>query len=123
MAAPDRRHAASSEARIPTSIRASCVLAWRRPALAISRPTFRDGPLAASVPKGALHLALLLALPDRLALVALLLPARERELYLRPRPGEVDPGRHQRQAPLLGLPDQALDLVLVHQQLARPLGV
>src|SRR6266446_10001598 len=45
MAAPDRRQAVSSVARIQPSIRAPCVLGWRRPGRAISWPTFREGAL------------------------------------------------------------------------------
>ena len=51
------------------------------------------------------------------------LPLRERELHLRPRAGEVDPRRNEGQPLLLRLADQALDLLAVHQQLPRPLGV
>src|SRR6058998_3397443 len=46
MAAPDCRHPSSSVARIHPCIRASCVLAWRRPDLAISLSTSGDRPLA-----------------------------------------------------------------------------
>src|SRR5215207_898242 len=71
----------------------------------------------------ALHLALHLALLDRLALVADVLAARQRDLDLRARALEVEPRRHQRQSLLARLPDQPLDLALVHQQLARALGL
>jgi 2-amino-4-hydroxy-6-hydroxymethyldihydropteridine diphosphokinase len=60
MAAPDHHHASSSVARIQPCIRAPCVLAWRRPAHAISRPTFRDRPL--TIPE---------AKPERIAFVGL----------------------------------------------------
>src|SRR5215207_7478274 len=71
----------------------------------------------------ALHLALHLALLDRLALVADVLAARQRDLDLRARALEVEPRRHQRQPLLARLADQPLDLALVHQQLARALGL
>src|SRR5262245_52843338 len=46
MAASERRQAASSVGHVPPGTRPPCVLAWRRPSLAISVPTFREGPLA-----------------------------------------------------------------------------
>src|SRR5438270_8500749 len=45
MAAPDDRHAASSEARAALLRHASCVLAWRPLGLALSGTTFHGGPL------------------------------------------------------------------------------
>src|SRR3954468_16925223 len=71
----------------------------------------------------ALHLALELALLDRLALVADVLAPGQRDLDLRAWALEVQARRHQRQALLLGLADQPLDLALVHEQLARALGL
>src|SRR5437660_11103927 len=71
----------------------------------------------------ALHLAPLLALADRLPLVSLLLPARQRKLHLRPRSREIDSRRHERETPLRGLADQALDLFSVEEQLSWPLGI
>src|SRR5579875_3621623 len=72
-----------------------------------------------------LHLAHRVALLDRLALVVEVLAARERDLHLCPgaRAGEVDPGRHEREPPLLGAADEPLDLPAVEQELARALGV
>src|SRR5579875_1689216 len=66
-----------------------------------------------------------LPLADRFALVVEILAPGERNLDLGPRAraGEVDPRRHQRQAPLVRAPDQPLDLGAVHEQLARALGV
>ena len=71
----------------------------------------------------ALDLALHVAVADLAAAVALLLAAGERQLDLRPRALEVDPRRDQRQALALEAADQALDLVAVQEQLARPLGL
>src|SRR5215207_11564095 len=47
--------------------------------------------------------------------------ARQRDLHLRARALEVEARRDQREALLARLTDQALDLALVHQQLARAL--
>ena len=71
--------------------------------------------------KRPLHLALELALLDRLTLVADVLAARERDLHLRVAALEVEPRRDERQPLLLRLADQALDLAPVHEQLARAL--
>src|SRR5947208_1682159 len=71
-----------------------------------------------------LNVARHLALADRLALVVDVLAPGERNLHLCPRPvREVNPGGHERQAPLTSLADQPLDLGLVQQQLARALGI
>ncbi len=45
MAAPDDRHAASSEPRAALRRHGSCVLAWRPPGLALSGTTFLGDPL------------------------------------------------------------------------------
>src|SRR5262249_23209224 len=79
------------------------------------RPRVR---LAAEAP---LHLAFELALLDRLALVADVLASRQGDLDLRARTLEVEPRGNQGQPALLGLADQPLDLLAVHQQLARAL--
>ena len=47
------------------------------------------------------------------------LAARERDLDLGVRPGEVDPRRHERQPALLHARREAVDLAAVHEQLAR----
>src|SRR4051794_6747483 len=59
---------------------------------------------------GAVHLALLLALADRLALVVHVLAARQRELDLGVAVGEVHARRHDGQALLAHAPLQTLDL-------------
>src|SRR3954469_24878110 len=66
--------------------------------------------LAIPVAERTLHVALLLAVPDRVALVALLLAAGQRQLDLGARAREVDPRRDEREPALLRLPDQPLDL-------------
>src|SRR5919112_6743697 len=81
----------------------------------------RASPFSPAARRGALHLALHLPLLDRLALVADVLAARERYLDLRARALEVEPRRHEREALLARLADQAVDLAPVHQQLARAL--
>src|SRR3954449_3397660 len=107
---------------------------WTRSSATTTRPTTSSTRSGSSPPgrstwglrppEGALHLALELALLDRLALVADVLAARERDLDLGAvARGEVEPGRAQRQPLLLGLADQALDLPPVHEQLARTLGL
>ena len=68
----------------------------------------------------ALGLALHGALEQRLALVVVLLASREAELDLRLPVLEVQLQRDQRQAGLLRLADQLLDLRPVQQQLAQP---
>jgi hypothetical protein len=76
------------------------------------------------VADGPLHLALHLAILDRLALVALVLAARQRDLHLGAHAaGEVDARRDEREALLARLADQPLDLRAVHEQLARALGL
>src|SRR3954453_19633134 len=71
-----------------------------------------------------LHLALGLALADRLPLVMCLAAAGESELDLRVPVAEVQLQRDQREAALLGLAEEPLDLLLVQQQLAlAPRGV
>ena len=87
------------------------------------RPRPRAETGLSSAPRAPGRSRALLALLDGAALVVLLLALGDRELDLRPRAREVDPRRHDRQ-PLLGrLADQPLDLALVQQQLARPLGI
>src|SRR3954468_17068948 len=71
----------------------------------------------------ALHVALALALLDRLALVEAVLAAGERDLDLRARALEVDARRDEREAALLDARLQALDLAPVDEQLARALGL
>src|SRR4051794_40401228 len=71
----------------------------------------------------AVHLALLLTLADRLALVVRVLAASERELDLRVAVGEVHARRHDGQAALAHPAQQAFDLAPVQQELARPVGL
>src|SRR5206468_3723474 len=71
----------------------------------------------------ALDLAAMLAFGDRLALLELPLASSEREVELRETVGEVDAKWYEREPTFRGLPDQALDLGPVQQQLARPLRV
>src|ERR671934_946554 len=80
-------------------------------------------PSAVGLAQRALHIALRLALLDRLALVEAVLATGEGDLHLGARAPEVDPRGHERQAALLRLADEALDLAAVGQQLARALGV
>src|SRR3954452_25626626 len=65
-----------------------------------------------------LHLALRLALADRLPLVVRLAAAREGELDLGVAVAEVQLQGDQREPALLRLADEPLDLLLVQQQLA-----
>src|SRR2546423_3946918 len=71
----------------------------------------------------ALELAPHVALGDLASPIAAVLAARQRQLDLRVRALEVDPGRNQGQAALLRLADQALDLLPVQEQLAGALRV
>ena len=64
-------------------------------------PGGRRGALAPGFAHGPFHVALGLALAERLALVVEVLAARERDLDLRVGAGEVDARRHERQ-PALG---------------------
>ena len=69
----------------------------------------------------ALDLATHVTVRDLAPPVAPLLARGQRQLDLRPRSLEVDPGRDQGQAALRRFADQALDLGPVQEQLARPL--
>ena len=79
-----------------------------------SAPRFADGPF---------HVALGLAVADRLALVVEVLAAGQRDLDLGVRAGEVDPRRHQRQPALVDADREPVELAAVQQQLARALRV
>src|SRR5262250_1561663 len=67
------------------------------------------GSTLATAPERALDVALGVALGDVAALVALLLPPRERDLELRPAVLEVEAGRHQGEASLVDGADQGVD--------------
>ena len=82
-----------------------------------------DSTFATPLVQRPLDVATLLARLDRLALVEAVLAARERDLDLRMWAVEVDARRHDGQAALLDLADEAIDLALVGQQLARAFGV
>jgi hypothetical protein len=69
----------------------------------------------------ALHVALGVALLDRLALVVAVPAARDRDLDLRARAAEVHARRDERQAALGDAAGEALELAAVGQQLARAL--
>src|SRR5215468_723867 len=71
----------------------------------------------------AVHVALLHALADRLALVVQLLAASETQLRLGAPLHPVEPERHQRQAALLDLAAQLVELAPVQQQLPMTLRV
>src|SRR6266540_1836867 len=60
---------------------------------------------------------------DLAAAVPPLLALRQRELDLRPRALEVDPGRDQGQSALGRLADQPLDLAAMEEELAGPVGI
>ena len=76
-----------------------------------------------SPPERTLHLALELALLDRLTLVDGVLAAGQSDLDLGVAAAEVQARGDQGQALLLLLADQPLDLAPVHEQLARALGL
>ena len=84
------------------------------------------GPPGGSAPDSrtsAFHVPLGLALADRLTLVIEVLAPGQGDLDLGVGPGEVNPGRHQRQAPLVDPARKTLDLAPVGQQLAAALGI
>src|ERR1035437_10358992 len=86
----------------------------------------RDRPSsAADLTQFTLHVAGHVALADRFALVVEVLALGQGELDLgaRPWPRKVHPGRHQRQPTLSRAAEQAVDLLTVQQQLARPLRI
>src|SRR3954454_11300627 len=70
----------------------------------------------------ALDLSADVAVGDLTAPVGTLLVSRQSQLHLCPRSFEIDPGWNQGQTFLRSFPDQALDLLLVQEQLPRPLG-
>src|SRR3954469_12198072 len=77
---------------------------------------------AGAVRDGALGLTGRLPLGEGLPLVVRLLATRQRDLDLGVAVLEVQRQRHDRQAGLLGLADQPMDLALLEQQLAHPAG-
>src|SRR4051794_36471941 len=96
---------------------------WRlRTAPATPAATAAPKPISSALAHLAFHVAAIVALLDRAPLVVQVLAARERDLDLRVRALEVDPRRHERQPLLVRAADELLDLLAVHQQLARSLG-
>ena len=67
---------------------------------------------------GAIHLAFHFALADRVALVVLLLAARQRQLDLGAPVLEVEAQRHQGEAAFFHFAGEARDLIAVQEQLA-----
>src|SRR5437868_5360382 len=80
-------------------------------------------PLAATALQGPLDLPVGVALRDVAALVDRVLAAGEGELDLRAALLPVEPRRNEREAALLDLAGQRLDLAPVQQELAVAIGV
>src|SRR5262245_10000123 len=113
----------------PSSAATSPLSAPHRQETAIGARQTRDlSKNAASAPAaagghGAVHVALLHPLADRLALVVQLLAASQAELGLGTTLHPVETERHQREPALLDLPAQLVELAAVQQELALTLRV
>src|SRR5262249_61440243 len=82
--------------------------------------TLMPSPRLALKLDGALHLAPGVSLHQVAPLVAMLFPARDRELDLHSAVLEVEPCRDERQPLLAHLPVQGVDLTAVQEQPPRP---